>query len=244
MEAVGKSLRTENLVKRYGGRTVVDHVSLEVFQGQVVGLLGPNGAGKSTTFYSVIGIIRPDEGAVWLDGENIVNAPMYLRARKGITYLPQEPSIFRKLTVEENILAILETLKIGPQERRARLQELLEDLNIAHLAKSRADRLSGGERRRLEISRALVTQPSFILLDEPFAGIDPIAVIEIQGLIASLRERGIGVLISDHNVRETLKVCDRAYIMHQGRILEEGPPDLIARSELARRTYLGQEFSL
>ncbi|MBC7359763.1 MAG: LPS export ABC transporter ATP-binding protein [Desulfacinum sp.] len=244
MEAVVKSLRTENLVKRYGGRTVVDHVSLEVFQGQVVGLLGPNGAGKSTTFYSVIGIIRPDEGAVWLDGENIVDAPMYLRARKGITYLPQEPSIFRKLTVEENILAILETLKIGPEERRARLQELLEDLNIAHLAKSRADRLSGGERRRLEISRALVTQPSFILLDEPFAGIDPIAVIEIQGLIASLRERGIGVLISDHNVRETLKVCDRAYIMHEGRILEEGPPELIARSELARRTYLGQEFSL
>ncbi|SMC26631.1 lipopolysaccharide export system ATP-binding protein [Desulfacinum hydrothermale DSM 13146] len=244
MTSAGKCLRTENLVKRYGGRTVVDRVSLEVRQGQVVGLLGPNGAGKSTTFYSVIGIIRPDEGSVWLDEENIVDAPMYLRARMGITYLPQEPSIFRKLTVEQNILAILETLKIGRQEQKSRLKEVLEDLNIAHLAKNRADRLSGGERRRLEISRALVIQPSFMLLDEPFAGIDPIAVAEIQGLIASLRDRGIGVLISDHNVRETLKVCDRAYIMHEGRILEEGSPDLIARSELARRTYLGQEFSL
>ncbi len=240
----GRTLRTEGLVKRYGGRVVVDRVTLEVHQGEVVGLLGPNGAGKSTTFYSIIGIIRPDEGAVWLDEENIMNDPMYLRARKGITYLPQEPSVFRKLTVEENIMAILEAMKLGREERKNRLRELLEDLNIGHLARNRADRLSGGERRRLEISRALVTDPSFILLDEPFAGIDPIAVLEIQGLIASLKNRGIGVLISDHNVRETLKVCDRAYIMHEGRILEEGTPEAIARSELARQTYLGREFSL
>jgi len=244
MTATGRVLRTEGLVKQYGGRVVVDHVSLEVHQGEVVGLLGPNGAGKSTTFYSVIGIIRPDAGAVYLDGDNIVEDPMYLRARKGITYLPQEPSVFRKLTVEENLLAIMETLKIGREERRQRVHELLRDLHIDHLKSSRADRLSGGERRRLEISRALVTQPSFILLDEPFAGIDPIAVVEIQGLIRSLRDRGIGVLISDHNVRETLRVCDRAYIMHEGRILEQGSPQGIAQSELARRTYLGQEFSL
>ncbi|MGQ9484864.1 MAG: LPS export ABC transporter ATP-binding protein [Desulfosoma sp.] len=244
MTKAGRVLRTHNLVKQYGGRVVVDHVSLEVHQGEVVGLLGPNGAGKSTTFYSVIGIIRPDHGAVYLDGDNIVRDPMYLRARKGITYLPQEPSVFRKLTVEENLLAVMETLKIGREERKQRLHELLRDLRIEHLGRSRADRLSGGERRRLEISRALVTQPSFILLDEPFAGIDPIAVVEIQGLIRSLRERGIGVLISDHNVRETLRVCDRAYIMHEGRILEQGPPQVIAQSELARRTYLGHEFSL
>mgnify|MGYP005830978865 CR=1 FL=1 len=244
MTTTGRVLCTHNLVKQYGGRVVVDHVSLEVHQGEVVGLLGPNGAGKSTTFYSVIGIIRPDNGAVYLDGDNIVRDPMYLRARKGITYLPQEPSVFRKLTVEENLLAVMETLKIGREERKQRLHELLRDLRIEHLGRSRADRLSGGERRRLEISRALVTQPSFILLDEPFAGIDPIAVVEIQGLIRSLRERGIGVLISDHNVRETLRVCDRAYIMHEGRILEQGPPQVIAQSELARRTYLGHEFSL
>lgn len=244
MTTSGRVLRTDNLVKQYGGRVVVDRVSLEVRQGEVVGLLGPNGAGKSTTFYSVIGIIRPDAGAVYLDGDNIVRNPMYLRARKGITYLPQEPSVFRKLTVEENLLAVMETLKIGREERKQRLDALLRDLRIEHLGKSRADRLSGGERRRLEISRALVTQPSFILLDEPFAGIDPIAVVEIQSLIRSLRDRGIGVLISDHNVRETLRVCDRAYIMHEGRILEQGPPQVIAQSELARRTYLGQEFSL
>jgi len=244
MTAPQRVLRTDNLVKKYGGRVVVDRVSLELRQGEVVGLLGPNGAGKSTTFYNVIGIIRPDAGAVYLDGENIVRDPMYLRARKGITYLPQEPSVFRKLTVEENLLAIMETLKIGRAERTQRLHDLLRDLRIDHLMHSRADSLSGGERRRLEICRALVTSPSFILLDEPFAGIDPIAVVEIQGLIRSLRDRGIGVLISDHNVRETLRVCDRAYIMHEGRILEQGSPQVIAQSELARRTYLGQEFSL
>lgn len=239
-----KRLEVLDLVKVYQGRRVVDHVSLEVQPGQIVGLLGPNGAGKSTTFYSVVGIIRPDGGAVVLNGENILQVPMYLRARKGITYLSQEPSVFRKLTVEQNILAILETLNIGKQERRLRLKELLADLNIAHLAKNKADRLSGGERRRVEITRALVTQPSFILLDEPFAGIDPIAVIEIQGLIRSLKDKGIGVLISDHNVRETLKVCDWAYIMHEGRILEAGDPISIAGSDLARRTYLGDQFSL
>lgn len=239
-----KRLYVRNLNKSYQGRRVVMEVDLEVVQGQIVGLLGPNGAGKSTTFYSVVGLIRPDSGSVLLENEDIVNDPTYLRARKGITYLPQEPSVFRKLTVEQNIMAILETLSIGRQERRTRLAELLADLNIAHLARNRADRLSGGERRRLEISRSLVIQPSFILLDEPFAGIDPIAVLEIQGLIRSLKEKGIGVLISDHNVRETLKVCDRAYIMHEGRILEEGDPESIASSNLARRTYLGQEFSL
>jgi len=239
-----KTLVVEDLVKTYQGRCVVDRVNLTVREGQIVGLLGPNGAGKSTTFYSVVGIIRPDRGAVVLNGENIIGLPMYLRARKGITYLPQEPSVFRKLTVEENIMAILETLNIGRDERKVRLRELLGELKLAHLAKNKADRLSGGERRRVEITRALVTQPGFILLDEPFAGIDPIAVLEIQGLIRSLKAKGIGVLISDHNVRETLKVCDRAYILHEGRILEEGDPLSIAQSDLARRTYLGDHFSL
>ncbi|GKT08396.1 LPS export ABC transporter ATP-binding protein [Desulforhabdus sp. TSK] len=239
-----KILQVQDLVKRYGGRFVVNRVSLEVRESQIVGLLGPNGAGKSTTFYSVVGIIRPDSGAVYLNGENIVDIPMYLRARKGITYLPQEASIFRKLTVEQNIMAILETLPLGREQRQARLQELLADLNITHIARNKADRLSGGERRRVEISRALVTQPSFILLDEPFAGIDPLAVLEIQGLIRSLKAKGIGVLISDHNVRETLKVCDWAYIMHEGKILEAGDPVSIAQSDLARRTYLGDQFSL
>ena len=240
----GKKLAVRDLVKIYQGRRVVSGVSLEVHEGQIVGLLGPNGAGKSTTFYSVVGIIRPDGGEVRLNGENIIGVPMYLRARKGITYLPQEPSVFRKLNVEENILAVLETLDIGREERRSRLAGLLAELGLTHLAKSRADRLSGGERRRVEITRALVTSPSFILLDEPFAGIDPIAVLDIQGLIRSLKEKGIGVLISDHNVRETLKVCDWAYIMHEGRILEQGDPVTISQSDLARRTYLGDQFSL
>jgi lipopolysaccharide export system ATP-binding protein len=243
-EADGKSLVVHDLVKLYESRSVVDHVTLKVRDGQIVGLLGPNGAGKSTTFYSIVGIIRPDGGAVLLNGEDLNGMPMYLRARKGITYLPQEPSVFRRLTVEENIMAILETLDMGKEERRSRLKDLLAELNLAHLAHNRADRLSGGERRRVEITRALVTQPSFILLDEPFAGIDPIAVLEIQGLVRSLRDRGIGVLISDHNVRETLKVCDWAYIMHQGKILEAGEPLSIAKSDLARKTYLGDEFSL
>lgn len=239
-----KKLVVKDLVKSYQGRCVVDHVCLELHEAQIVGLLGPNGAGKSTTFYSIVGIIRPESGAVFLNGEDITRQPMYLRARKGITYLSQEPSVFRKLTVEQNIMAILETLEIGRAERQARLKELLGELRITHLAKNKADRLSGGERRRVEITRALVTQPSFILLDEPFAGIDPLAVMEIQGLIMALKAKGIGVLISDHNVRETLKVCDWAYIMHEGRILEKGDPLSIARSDLARRTYLGDQFSL
>jgi lipopolysaccharide export system ATP-binding protein len=239
-----KKLIVKDLVKNYQKRRVVDHVSLELHSAQIVGLLGPNGAGKSTTFYSIVGIIRPDSGVVQLNGENIIGQPMYLRARKGVTYLAQEPSVFRKLTVEQNIMAILETLEIGREERRARLAELLGELRISHLAKNKADRLSGGERRRVEITRALVTQPSFILLDEPFAGIDPLAVIEIQGLIRALKNKGIGVLISDHNVRETLKVCDWAYIMHEGRILEKGDPMTIAQSDIARRTYLGDQFSL
>jgi lipopolysaccharide export system ATP-binding protein len=244
MASDGRKLVVRDLVKSYQGRYVVNHVDLEVKQGQIVGLLGPNGAGKSTTFYSIIGIIRPDAGEILLDGENISQDPMFRRARKGITYLPQEPSVFRKLTVEENILAILETLNISEEERRLRLSGLLSELGISHLARSKADRLSGGERRRVEITRALVTQPSFILLDEPFAGIDPLAVLDIQSLIRSLKAKGIGVLISDHNVRETLKVCDWAYIMHEGKILEAGDPSSIAQSDLARRTYLGDQFSL
>ncbi len=243
-QSMPKKLSVKDLVKTYRGRCVVDNVSLELKEAQIVGLLGPNGAGKSTTFYSIVGIIRPDSGEVFLNGENIIDQPMYRRARKGITYLSQEPSVFRKLTVEQNIMAILETLPIGREERQARLKELLGDLRISHLARNRADRLSGGERRRVEITRALVTQPSFILLDEPFAGIDPLAVAEIQGLIRALKAKGIGVLISDHNVRETLKVCDWAYIMHEGRILEKGDPLEIAQSDLARRTYLGDQFSL
>jgi lipopolysaccharide export system ATP-binding protein len=244
METDRRRLSVHDLVKQYKQRMVVNRVSLEVHQGEIVGLLGPNGAGKSTTFYSIMGIIRPDGGAVLLDGEEITRDPMYLRARKGVTYLPQEPSVFRKLTVEENILAILETLNIGKQERALRLRELLAELNISHLARNKAYNLSGGERRRVELTRALVTQPAFILLDEPFAGIDPIAVMDIQGLIRSLKDKGIGVLISDHNVRETLKVCDRAYIMHEGKILEAGDPVTIAASDRARRIYLGEQFIL
>lgn len=239
-----KHLAVQGLTKTYQKRRVVDEVSMEVHRGQIVGLLGPNGAGKSTTFYMIVGIIRPDEGRVLLNGEDILPMPMYRRARKGVTYLPQEPSVFRKLTVEENILAILETMDLTREQRGERLRILLDDLKIAHLAKHRADRLSGGERRRVEITRALVIRPDFILLDEPFAGIDPIAVMEIQGLVRSLKDKGIGVLISDHNVRETLKVCDWAYIMHEGKILEAGEPMSIAQSDLARRTYLGDQFSL
>jgi len=235
-------LETEGLVKIYGKRRVVDEVSISVRSGEVVGLLGPNGAGKTTTFYMIIGFVRPDGGKVLLDGEDISSLPIHLRARRGITYLPQEPSVFRKLTVEENILAILETLDLSPEERRRRLRELLEELDIAHLAKRKASSLSGGERRRVEITRSLVLQPHFILLDEPFAGIDPIAVEEIKRIIRSLRDKGIGVIVSDHNVRETLEVCDRAYILNEGHILEEGPPEKIARSRKARRIYLGEEF--
>lgn len=241
---MAQTLRTQDLVKIYHGKRVVAGVSLTVNRNEVVGLLGPNGAGKTTSFYMIVGLIQANGGAVFLDDEEITETPMYLRARKGINYLPQEPSIFRKLTVEENIMAILETLDLKPQERRKRLDRLLNELKIAHLRKNKAYSLSGGERRRLEITRALVTDPAFILLDEPFAGIDPLAVIDIQKIVLELKERHIGILISDHNVRETLGVCDRAYIVNEGSILEEGEPQTIANSEIARKIYLGEEFCL
>jgi lipopolysaccharide export system ATP-binding protein len=238
------TLRTEGLSKRLGGREILRAVSLEVRAGEVVGLLGPNGAGKTTTFYAIVGLIRPDRGSVQLNGADITAEPMYIRARQGISYLPQEPSVFRKLTVEENILAILETLQLTREERAERLAALLEELSIAHLAKSKAYELSGGERRRVEITRALVTAPTFMLLDEPFAGIDPLAILDIQGIVGQLKERGIGILITDHNVRETLGICDRAYILNEGAVLEEGSPQEIASSRRARELYLGEGFSL
>ena len=209
-----------------------------------MGLLGPNGAGKTTTFYMTIGMIKPDEGQVFLDDEDVTSYPMYLRARKGVGYLPQETSIFRRLTVMQNIMAILETLRISKSDQKERANSLLDELGIKHLANQKGNLLSGGERRRLEIARALVTNPSFILLDEPFAGIDPLAVIDIKNIIGHLKNRGVGVLISDHNVRETLEVCDEAYILSDGRIIESGPPERIASSEIARRIYLGDEFKL
>lgn len=239
-----RRLELNNLVKIYGGRRVVDGVSLGLHNREIVGLLGPNGAGKTTTFYMTVGLIRPNQGTVQLDGEEITDLPMYLRARRGISYLPQEPSIFRKLTVEENIRAILETLKLSRAEEDSRLDELLNELKVEHLRYNKAYSLSGGERRRVEITRLLVTEPSFILLDEPFAGIDPLAVADLQNIIRQLKERDIGVLISDHNVRETLTVCDRAYIVNAGSILEEGDPATIAGSQVARRIYLGEEFRL
>lgn len=237
-------LRLDGLVKYFGHRKVVDRVSLWVDSGEIVGLLGPNGAGKTTTFYMSVGLIQPDEGRVFFNDRDITTMPMYQRARHGLCYLPQEASVFRKLTVEENLLAILETLGLPRSEQKRRLEALLSDLGVTHLARNKAYSLSGGERRRVEIARALVTSPSFILLDEPFAGIDPLAVIDIQNIIRQLKERGIGVVISDHNVRETLGVCDRAYILNNGELLEEGPPQKIANSELARRIYLGDTFTL
>ncbi len=239
-----KTLEAINLTKSYNGRVVVDRVSLKINAGKVVGLLGPNGAGKTTTFYMMIGLIRPDNGKVLLNGEDIGLLPMYQRARRGITYLPQEPSIFKKLTVEENILAILETLDLSPEEKKKRLHVLLDELNIAPLAKNKAYLLSGGERRRVEITRALVLSPSFILFDEPFAGIDPLAVIDIQHIILQLKAKGIGVIVTDHNVRETLHACDRAYILSEGKILEAGTPEKIAASKKARSIYLGENFRL
>ena len=238
------TLRTSNLTKSYSGRTVVHRVSLEVNSGEVVGLLGPNGAGKTTTFYMVVGLTAPDSGHVILNGKDVTNDPMYVRARKGIGYLPQEPSIFRGLTVEQNILAILETLRLSRVDRRARADELLNELKLRPLAKSPAHTLSGGERRRVEITRALVISPSFILLDEPFAGIDPIAVADIQAIIFHLKERGIGVLITDHNVRETLRITDRAYIVHDGTVFRSGTPDELAGDEDVKRIYLGADFRL
>ena len=237
-------LRTHELTKSYSDRTVVRGVSLDVASGEVVGLLGPNGAGKTTTFYLVVGLTAPDSGRVTLDGEDVTAVPMYVRARKGIGYLPQEPSIFRGLTVEQNLLAILETLDLNGAARRARVGELLAELGLTPLAKARAHTLSGGERRRVEITRALVLSPLFILLDEPFAGIDPIAVADIQAIIFHLKARGIGVLITDHNVRETLRITDRAYIVHDGVIFRSGTPADLATDEEVKRIYLGADFRL
>ena len=237
-------LRAEGLTKSFVGRRVVDDVTIEVHAGEVVGLLGPNGAGKTTSFHMIVGLTRPDAGRVFLGDLDVTALPMYERARRGIGYLPQEPSIFRKLTVEQNILAILETLDLTAAERTERLRQLLDELGIAKVAKSKALALSGGERRRLEITRALVISPMFMLLDEPFAGIDPIAVVDIQGIVSQLKRRGIGVLITDHNVRETLGICDRAYIVNEGTVLEEGTPTQISDSPRARQIYLGEAFRL
>jgi len=238
------AIAARGLCKAFRGRRVVDDVGFAVKGGEVVGLLGPNGAGKTTSFYLVVGLLKPDAGQVFLDEQDVTRDPMYVRARKGITYLPQEPSVFRKLTVEENILAILQTLPLTSRERRRRLEELLDELQLAPLAKNMAYSLSGGERRRVEITRALVISPRFMLLDEPFAGIDPLAVNEIKAIIQRLKAKGIGILVSDHNVRETLNVCDKAYILADGRIMEEGDPERIAGSWKAREVYLGHDFSL
>lgn len=244
MASDAETLEARGLVKSYSGKRVVDHVDLTVHRREIMGLLGPNGAGKTTTFYMVMGLSRPDEGKILLDGEDISDHPMYLRARKGITYLAQEPSVFRKLTVEENILAILEWLHISKEEMQERLKSLLNELGISHLSKQKASSLSGGERRRLEITRALVMEPRFMLLDEPFAGIDPLALSEINQIIRQLRNRGIGIIISDHNVRETLNICDCAYIISEGRIIESGSPQEIIQSKIAREVYLGDAFNL
>lgn len=241
---MNRTLQAKGLQKSYSGRAVVSGVDLHIESGQVIGLLGPNGAGKTTSFYMVVGLATPDQGAVFLDDQDITGLPMYLRARSGISYLPQEASVFRKLTVAENLLAILETLELSAAQQQDRLEELLSDLNIGHIRDSKGYALSGGERRRVEIARSLVLEPAFLLLDEPFAGIDPIAVIDIQSIISRLKERGIGILISDHNVRETLGVCDQAYILNQGTVLEFGTPEQIAASSVAREIYLGEKFTL
>lgn len=238
------TLSCKGLKKSFHKRQVVNGVDLELPAGEVVGLLGPNGAGKTTTFYMLVGLCRPDEGEVFIDSEAITELPMYQRARRGLCYLPQEPSVFRKLSVEENLLAVLETMDLSTIERRTRAEELMEEFRITHIARSKGYALSGGERRRVEIARALVTNPRFILLDEPFAGIDPIAVIDIQNTITDLKERGIGVMISDHNVRETLGVCDMAYILNAGELLEYGDPVQISQSKKAREIYLGEKFKL
>ena len=237
-------LRSQRLRKRYKSRTVVQDVSLEVSSGEVVGLLGPNGAGKTTCFYMIVGLIPVDAGSIHLDSRELTHLPIHRRARLGISYLPQENSVFRRLTVEENVQAILELQGLASDEIESRLAELLKDLNIAHLRHHSAISLSGGERRRLEIARALGTRPAFILLDEPFAGVDPIAVLDIQRIIGFLKEREIGILITDHNVRETLGICDRAYIINEGRVLASGAPDEIVYNEAVRKVYLGEHFRL
>lgn len=240
-----RTLETEELTKAYGGRQVVRGVSIQIRQGEVVGLLGPNGAGKTTSFYMIVGLVRPDSGRILTDGVDITRTPMYLRAREHrISYLPQEPSIFRKLTVEENILAVLETQHLTWEARRKRTENLLSQLNLGHVRKTRGYALSGGERRRVEISRCLAIDPAFILLDEPFSGIDPIAVLELQQIIFDLKGSGIGVLITDHNVRETLSVTDRAYIINEGRIFRTGTPAELGRDVEVKRVYLGESFTL
>ncbi len=241
---MSRTLRAVGLRKSYGGREVVAGVDLEVASGQVIGLLGPNGAGKTTSFYMVVGLAVPDQGQIFLDDQELTGMPMYQRARRGISYLPQEPSVFRKMTVAQNLLAIIETLRLTAAQQQQRLEELLADLNIGHIRNTRGYALSGGERRRVEIARSLVLQPAFLLLDEPFAGIDPIAVIDIQTIVSELKERGIGILISDHNVRETLGVCEKGYILSAGQVLEYGTPEEIAASSIAREIYLGDKFRL
>jgi lipopolysaccharide export system ATP-binding protein len=239
-----KALRTEDLAKSYRGRRVVDGISIEVEQGEIVGLLGQNGAGKTTTFYMIMGLVRPEGGRILLNGNDVTDMPMHLRARMGVGYLSQEPSVFRKLTVKDNIRAILETLEDDKDERARVLEGLMAELGISHLRDSKAFTLSGGERRRLEIARALVTRPSFMLLDEPFSGIDPIAVQDIQSIVAGLKDKGLGLLITDHNVRETLSITDRSYIMSEGKILVWGKPEDLANDPVAREVYLGERFSL
>jgi lipopolysaccharide export system ATP-binding protein len=237
-------IHTKDLVKKYRNRTVVDHVSVEVKQGEIVGLLGPNGAGKTTTFYMVVGLIQPDEGEVYLNDERITPLPMYKRAQMGIGYLPQEASVFRKLTVEDNILSVLEMTKMSKKERRDKVDELLNEFRLTHVRKNNGDSLSGGERRRTEIARALAVNPSFILLDEPFAGVDPIAVEDIQTVVARLKFKNIGILITDHNVNETLSICDRAYLLIDGKIFKHGTAEELAEDEHVRRLYLGRNFEL
>ena len=239
-----EGLIAQGLLKRFGPRRVVDAVSFDIQRGEVVGLLGPNGAGKTTSFYMMVGLLKPDGGGIFLEGEEITDLPMYKRCRMGIGYLPQESSVFRKLTVEENLLAILETLDLSHSERVDRLRELLQELDLAPLARHKAFTLSGGERRRLEITRALITSPRYLLLDEPFTGIDPIAIGDIQEIVARLRERGIGILITDHNVRETLAITDRAYVLYDGKILASGTAMELAQNPTAREIYLGEKFSL
>ncbi|MEE8300165.1 MAG: LPS export ABC transporter ATP-binding protein [Desulfatiglandales bacterium] len=238
------SLRVEDLSKSYGKRLVVNRVNFEVNRGQIVGLLGPNGAGKTTTFYMIVGLIRAKQGQIFLDRQDITHEPMYMRARQGINYLSQEPSVFRKLTVEQNLLAIMEVINTPVHERERFLRSLLSELNIGHLAKQKAYSLSGGERRRLEITRSLITSPKFILLDEPFAGIDPMAINDIKQIVKGLKERGLGIVISDHNVRETLEVCDLAYIINEGEIIESGTSEKITASQVVRSVYLGESFYL
>lgn len=244
LPAAGAGLVAEHLVRYYGKWRVVSDVTIEVKRGEVVGLLGPNGAGKTTSFYMIVGLLRPNEGRILLDGRDITGEPVYRRARSGLGYLAQEPSIFRRLNVRDNVLAVLETMDLAPAQRKARLDQLLDDLNLTHLADRQASKLSGGERRRVEITRALARQPSYMLLDEPFVGIDPIAVSEIQDIVGRLRDRGLGVLITDHNVRETLRITDRAYIMYEGRILLQGTAEELAQDARAREIYLGERFSL